>query len=65
MPNLAESWPVLLVAGSGLVAWGEARARLSRVVRDVDTKASKEVVEQIDKRLERIETKLDRLMERP
>lgn len=61
---LADSWPVVLVAGSGLIAWGDLRARVKHVQHDVDTKASKEVLDQINGRLGRIEGALDRLMER-
>ena len=61
---LIDYWPVALVAGTGLVAWGEARTKLRIVERDVEAKASKESVERMETRLERIEDKLDRLMER-
>ena len=61
---LIEYWPIALVASGGLIAWGEARAKLRVVERDVETKASKESVERMETRLERIEDKLDRLMER-
>lgn len=61
---MLEYWPVMLVAGSGLVAWGDLRARLAGVRRDVDTKASKEVVDRVEARLAHIDEKLDRLLER-
>ena len=61
---LIEYWPIALVAGGGLLAWGEARTKLRIVERDVAAKASKESVERMETRLERIEDKLDRLMER-
>ena len=59
-----EYWPLALVVGSGLVAWGELRARISGIRKDVDTKASKDTLEQIDARLARMEGQLDRLVER-
>jgi hypothetical protein len=57
--------PVALVAGAGLVAWGELRAKVNGLRSDVDDKASKEIVVSIDERLDRIEMKLDRLVEQP
>ena len=56
--------PLAVVAGAGLVAWGEMRSRVNGLRRDVEDKAEKEVVEvkfeAIIERLERMETKLDR-----
>lgn len=56
-------WAVAVVAGGGLVAWGEMRAKVNGLRRDVDGKASGELVEhqyeEIVNRLARIERKLD------
>lgn len=66
---MLELWPIALTAGAGLVAWGDVRRRIARAEQDIETKASREVVEQataaLNDRLGRIEDKLDRLMERP
>ena len=60
---LIDYWPVALVAGTGLVAWGEGRARLHALTKAVDAKASRDVVEvqytAIIERLDRIERHLD------
>jgi hypothetical protein len=61
---MIEYWPIALVAGTGLVGYGELRARVTRTREDLDTKASKEVVEQIDRRLERMERGIDELVKR-
>ena len=61
--TLIDYWPVALVAGTGLVAWGEGRARLHALTKAVDDKASKDVIEvqyeTIIERLGRIERRLD------
>lgn len=62
--TVSEWWPLALTAGTGLVAWGDMRRQVSQIRREVDTKASREVLEQIDARLTRIENLLDRLVER-
>ena len=60
---MLELWPVALVAGGGLVAWGELRAKVGRLRSDVDTKASNEIVEhqytEIITRLDRIERRVN------
>ena len=61
---LQASWPVLLVAGTGLVAWGRTSSRIDRVEDEVKLKASKEIVEHIERRLDSMDQKLDRLIER-
>ena len=67
-PNAAlEYWPVLATAGAGLVAWGSLYQRVRRAERDLDDKASKEIVEQgfADTKysIQRLDAKLDRLLE--
>jgi hypothetical protein len=63
MGKLIEAyWPVLAVAGTGLVAWGRVQSSVADLRRDIDTKASKDTVDQIDKRLESMDNKLDRLL---
>ena len=51
--------PVIAVGVAGAIGYGELRARVARVCRDVETKASKEIVEtqygEILRRLDRIE----------
>lgn len=55
---------MLATAGMGLVAWGSLYARVQRNERDLDAKASKDVVaanqEAIVMRLARIEKLLDK-----
>ena len=60
--GLLEFWPVLAVGGAGLIAWGELRARISGVRKDVDAKVDTATFQQVDKRLERIEGQVDRLV---
>lgn len=61
---MEELWAAALVAGAGLIAWGELRTKVNQLREDVDEKASREIVASIDARLERIETKLDDLCTR-
>ena len=64
MAALNDLLPVALVAGGGLVAWGEMRSKVNGIRKDVEGKAEKDVVEvkfdSIIERLARMETKLDR-----
>ena len=60
--GLLEFWPVLAVGGAGLVAWGELRGRISSMRKDVDAKVDTATFQQVDKRLERIEGQVDRLV---
>ena len=61
---MLEYWPAAVVLGTGLVAWGEMRAKLSSLRRDVDVKASTDVVQAhytaLCAQLDRIEARLDR-----
>lgn len=61
---MIEQWPLALVISSGLIAWGETRAKLVGLRKDIDTKASLDTIKQIDAHLTRIEEKLDRFVER-
>lgn len=61
---MIEYWPIAVVVGTGLLAHGRQSARIDSVVKSVDEKASKESVTQIRADLERIDGKLDRLLER-
>lgn len=61
---LIAYWPVLAVSGAGLVAWGRVSKQIEAVEKDLDTKASKEVVERVETRLTAMDLKLDRLVEK-
>lgn len=63
-PTALAYWPVLATAGAGLVAWGTLKTRVDTVQKDVDTKASKESVDGVKDRLDSMDKKLDRLLER-
>lgn len=54
-PNPANLVLLGVTAVGGLVGYGRLKEQTSGLRRDVDTKADKAVLEQIDKRLERIE----------
>ena len=64
LPAIENLIPLALVAGGGLVAWGELRGRVNNLKQDVDDKASRDVMEAhfeaVLQRLTRIEEKLDR-----
>lgn len=66
--TLPTYWPVLAMAvplaGTGLIAWGRLNARQDNLEKTVETKASKEIVERVEQRLETMDTKLDRLLEK-
>lgn len=62
--DVLDFWPMALVTGTGLIAWGRLSAKVDAVRKDTDEKASKEVVGQIDARLARMEGTLDRIAER-
>ena len=61
---MLEYWPVIVVAATGAIGYGELRARVANIRKDVDNAASREVVEvqytEILRRLGSIETRLDR-----
>lgn len=60
---MVELWPAAVAIAGGLVAWGDLRAKVGELRKDVDGKASREIVEhqyaEIVNRLARIEGKLD------
>lgn len=61
--TLAESWPVLAVAIPALVGYGELRAKVGSLRKDVDEKASRDVTNtqyaEILRRLDRIERRMN------
>lgn len=61
---LIAYWPVILVAGGGLIAWGRNNARHDALEKQIEAKASKDTVASLDTRLDRIESKVDKLLER-
>lgn len=64
MIDLSMLVTVAVPTGAGLIAWGTLKQRVEGVEKDVDEKASKEVVDAhfdaVIERLERMERKLDR-----
>ena len=61
---LLDFWPVALVAGTGLIAWGRMSQRVEAVKDSIAEKASTERVNALDSKLESIDGKLDRIMDR-
>lgn len=62
----SDNWPGLALAAiPALVGYGDLRARATQLSKDVDTKASKEVVntqyDEILRRLDRIENRVNRV----
>lgn len=61
---LTEYWPVIVVGATGAIGYGELRARVASIRKDVDKSASAEVVAvqygEIIRRLDRIERQRDR-----
>lgn len=61
-------WPVLCVLAAALIGYGDLLARVKRLQRDVDAKASKELLDahfnEIIRRLDRIENGLERRVRR-
>ena len=58
-----DFWPVALVAGGGLIAWGRLTHKVEAVKESVAAKASTERVDALDSKLDSIDGKLDRLVE--
>ena len=56
---LLDLWPVAVVGATGAIGYGELRARTNGLRKDVDTRASQEVVDahycEVIRRLDRIE----------
>lgn len=61
---LLEYWPVVVAGATGAIGYGDLRARVASVRKDVDKAASAEVVAvqygEIIRRLDRIERQRDR-----
>lgn len=62
--SVLDFWPIAVVGATGLIAWGRLSHKVDAVKEAVDAKASKEVVGTLDSRLDRMEGKLDRIIER-
>lgn len=61
---MLEFWPIALVAGTGLIAWGRMSHKVEAVKDSIADKASTERVNALDSKLESIDGKLDRIMDR-
>ena len=65
LPAIENLIPLALVAGGGLVAWGELRSKVNGIRKDVEDKAEKDVVNvqfnAVIERLDRIERGIDKL----
>ena len=63
-PELEHLIPAAVVAGGGLIAWGEMRSKVRGLREDMAEKANREAVkvhfEAVLQRLTRIEAKIDR-----
>lgn len=61
---LIDYWPVLVAGATGAIGYGDLRARVAGVRKDVDKAASAEVVatqyNEIIRRLDRIEDRVNR-----
>lgn len=62
---MIEYWPAVAIGTTSLIGYGELRARVASVRKDVDGKASREVVDvqygEILRRLDRIENRVNRV----
>lgn len=61
--DVLDFWPIALVAGGGLIAWGRLTHKVDAVKEAIGTKASIERVDAIDSKLDNIDGKLDRLID--
>lgn len=63
--SLLDYWPVLVVGATSAIGYGELRGRVGSLRKDVDAKASKDVVDtqygEIIRRLDRIEDRVNRV----
>lgn len=59
-----DFWPVVLVAGTGLIAWGRLSGRVEAQAREIDKKVSAERVDALDSKLVTMDAKLDRIIDR-
>lgn len=61
---LMEYWPVIVAGTAGAIGYGDLRARVTGIRKDVDKSASADVVatqyNEIIRRLDRIENRFDR-----
>ena len=61
---ILDYWPVLVVGATGAIGYGELRARVASIRKDVDGKANRETVEvqysEIIRRLDRIEDRMNK-----
>lgn len=62
--TLLDYWPVLVAGATGAIGYGDLRARVASVRKDVDKSATREVVEvqynEIIRRLDRIEDRVNK-----
>lgn len=61
--GILDFWPIALVAGGGLIAWGRLTHKVDAVKESIAEKASTERVNALDSKLESIDGKLDRLID--
>lgn len=61
--SVLDFWPVALVAGGGLIAWGRLTHKVEAVKEEIATKASTERVNALDSKLDSIDGKLDMLVQ--
>ena len=50
--------------GAGLIIWGSLKAKVEQLEKDIERKVNLDVYTQAFERLDRLEAKLDRLLER-
>jgi hypothetical protein len=58
-----DFWPVALVAGTGLIAWGRLSHKVDAVKEAIAEKASTERVDALDSKLGSIDAKMDRVLD--
>lgn len=61
---LLDVWPVVLLAGTGLIAWGRLSGRVEAQSKEIDKKVSAERVNALDSKLVTMDAKLDRIIDR-
>lgn len=62
--DVLDFWPIALVAGGGLVAWGRLTHKVEAVKEEVAKKANGERVDALDSKLVTMDAKLDRIIDR-
>lgn len=60
---ILDFWPIALVAGGGLIAWGRHQREVEAIKESVAAKASTERVNALDSKLDTIDAKIDRLID--